>query len=96
MTLIYYAFVKPGRGDDSELWTTTMGHKLFFSGGSTHCGVGIGIGRKLALEISHVHFHVFSERVCALHVTFFNVKFQIFFCLLSDFLGTRRGSGTSI
>ena len=66
------------RGDDSESWTTTMGHKLFFSGGSTHCGVGIGIGRKLALEISHVHFHAFSERVCALHVTIFNVKFQIF------------------
>ena len=66
------------RGDDSELWTTTMGRKLFFSGGSTHCGVGIGIGRKLALEISHVHFHVFSEKVCALHVTIFNVKFQIF------------------
>ena len=59
------------RGDDSESWTTTLGHKLFLSGGSTHCGVGIGIGRKLALEMSHVHFHVFSE-------TIFNVKFKTF------------------
>ena len=66
------------RGDDSESWTTTSGHRLFFSGGSTHCGVGIGIGRKLALEMSHVRFHVFSDRVCALHATMFNVKFQFF------------------
>ena len=66
------------RGDDSESWTTTSGHRLFFSGGSTHCGVGIGIGRKLALEMSHVHFQAFSDRVCALHATMFNVKFQIF------------------
>ena len=41
-------------------------------------GVGIGIGRKLALEMSHVHFHAFSERVCTLHATIFNVKFQFF------------------
>ena len=55
-----------------------MGHKLLFSGGSARCGVGTGIGRKLALEVSHVHFHVFSGRVCALHTTLFNVKFQFF------------------
>ena len=29
--------------------------------------------------MSHVHFHVFSARVCALHATIFNVKFQFFF-----------------
>ena len=45
---------------------------------STQSIKGIGIGRKLALEMSHVHFHVFSERVCALHATIFNVKFQFF------------------
>ncbi len=55
---------KTWRGDDSEswTWTTTSGHKLFFSGCSTHCGVGIGIGRKLALEMSHVHLWFTSER----------------------------------
>ena len=76
---ILYIYEK-WRGDNSEPWTTTSGHKLFFSGGSTHCGVGIGIGRKrkFALEMSHVHFHIFSDSVCALHATIFNVKFQFF------------------
>ena len=46
------------RGDDFESWTTALGHEWFSSGGSTNCGVGTGIGRKLALEVSHVHFHV--------------------------------------
>ena len=44
------------RGDDSESWTATLGHKLFISRSSTHCGVGIGIGRKFAFEMFHVHF----------------------------------------
>ena len=78
------------RGDNSESWTTTLDHKLLFSGGSTHCGVGTGIGRTFALEVSHVHSHVFSGQICALHAAIFNVKLH-FFCvyLLSNFFGTR-------
>ena len=38
----------------------------------------LALGESLLLEMSHVHFHAFSERVCALHVTIFNVKFQFF------------------
>ena len=49
--LIYFAFVKRGV-------VTALGHEWFSSGGSANCGVGTGIGRKLALEVSHVHFHV--------------------------------------
>ena len=71
------------RGDDSESWTTTLGHKLFISRSSTHCGVGIGIGRKFAFEMFHVHFQNYSDRVCALYAPIFfspifNVKFQFF------------------
>ena len=66
------------RGDDSESWTTTLGHKLFISKSSTHCGVGIGIGRRFAFEMFHVHFQNYSDRVCALHAPIFNVKFQFF------------------
>ena len=66
------------RGDDCESWTPTLGHKLFISRSSTHRGVGIGIGRKFAFEMSHVHFQNYSDSVCALHAPIFNVKFQFF------------------
>ena len=56
--------------------------KLLLSSGSTHCGFGIGIGRSLALEMSHVRFPFFSDTVCALHAPICNVKFHFFLAYL--------------
>ena len=49
-------------------------------GGSTHAGVGICVGRKLAPDIADASFHCYSERVCALHFSMGHVKYRVFAC----------------
>ena len=38
----------------------------------------LALGEKLAMEMYHVHLHVFSNRVCAPHATIFNVNSYFF------------------
>lgn len=82
--LTYYAFVTRGMVMILHCGQRQWDIKLLFSSGSTHCGVGIGIGRSLALEMSYVRFHIFSDTVCALHAPMCNVKFHFLFCIPSD------------
>ena len=84
------------RGDDDlKLWTTTLGHTTVFSGGSTHWGVTTSIGRESALEMFHVHFHGFSDRVCAPHAAISNMKNQFFFDTFQLF-GNKWSGGTRV
>ena len=45
------------RTEPEEFFKTCGGNQLFLSGGSTHAGVGICVGRKLARDIADASFH---------------------------------------
>ena len=69
------------RSECEEFYKTT-GVQISFLSGSTfgHDGVGHCISKALSRGMLDVTFHAYSERLCALHLSFGHQKFQIFAC----------------
>ena len=78
VTLIYYAFLKPGvvmilnRG--RRQWVINCS----FPEVQPIVVLELALGESLLWKCLTSTFMFFSERVCTLHATIFNVKFQIF------------------
>ena len=69
------------RSEREELDQTNDGQNLFLSGSPLgDAGVGICISKALSRDMLDVAFHAYSERLCALHLSFGHTKFQIFAC----------------
>ena len=69
------------RSEREQFSKTNDGQILFLSGSSLgHAGVGICISTALSRDVLDVTFHAYSERLCALHLSFGHRKFQIFAC----------------
>ena len=69
------------RSEREEFYKTNDGQNLFLSGSPLgHAGVGICISKALSRDVLDVTFHAYSERLCALHLSFGHRKFQIFAC----------------
>ena len=54
------------RDAHEEMFKTTRGDKLFFSGGSRGQGVGICMSKTWQTDVRNISFHAYSPRVCLL------------------------------
>ena len=69
------------RSEREEFYKTNDGQNLFLSGSPLgHAGGGICVSKALSRDVLDVTFHAYSERLCALHLSFRHRKFQIFAC----------------
>ena len=59
------------------MWVSSVGARLFLSGGGSRQGVGIGISARLWRLIEDVSFHACSSRVCLSNCSIRALKFPI-------------------
>ena len=66
------------REERQEIVSPPQGGIVYFSGGSAHRGVGIGISKQFLQHISGTRFHAYSPRLCALDFTLQGKRFRAF------------------
>ena len=68
------------RSEREEILETPGRHRVFLSGGSGHCGVGICISHRLLQKCDGLVFHALGERVCSLSFRVGRKRFVLFAC----------------
>ena len=68
------------RSEREEIFETPGRHRLFLSGGSGHCGVGICVSHRLLTKCDDLVFHALNERLCFLSFRVGQICFVLFAC----------------
>ena len=68
------------RSECEEILETPGRHRVFLSGGSGHCGVGICISHRLLQKCDDLVFHSLSERFCSLSFRVGRKRLVLFAC----------------
>ena len=68
------------RSEREEILETPGRHRVFLSGGSGHCGVGICISHWLLQKCDDLVFHSLSERLCSLSFRVGRKRLVLFAC----------------
>ena len=68
------------RNEREEILETPGRHRVFLSGGSGHCGVGICISYRLLQTCDDLVFHALGERICSLSFRVGRKRFVLFAC----------------
>ena len=68
------------RSEREEILETPGRHRVFLSGGSGHCGVGICISHRLLQKCDDLVFHSLSERICSLSFRVGRKRLILFAC----------------